>query len=185
MRALLSLPVLAICLAACTTMPAMRTPTLPPGIYGVYLDNDTGAINQSSWAFASAANTKGNPIDAVKAVIALEYLPGELKENPRWVGMDASVHVRMAMARNELRQILGIRPDAPSQLVVNILLDLNMELETGNEAAVQQVLSAPIFTQPPERTLQLLSNLPYVPEANLATTRAAQEMFSSSGGGRS
>ena len=69
-------------------LPATRnTPFLPPGVFGVYQDNDIGAINQSAWAFASPANTSDNPIEAIKAVIALEYLPGELMENPRWIGM--------------------------------------------------------------------------------------------------
>ena len=58
-------------------MPASRnTPYLPPGVYGVYEDNAIGAINQSAWAFASPANTRGNPVDAAKAVVALEYLSG-------------------------------------------------------------------------------------------------------------
>ncbi|MGD0103647.1 MAG: hypothetical protein ABSC06_06370 [Rhodopila sp.] len=182
MRALISLPLLAFCLAACATLPATeRTPYLPPGVYGVYEDNDIGAINQSAWAFASPANTKGNPVDAAKAVVALEYLSGELKENPRWIGMDASIPLHMARARDDLRRILGIRPDAPPQVVVNTLLALSLDLETGNRPAAMQVLALPLFTQPPERTLQLLSNLPYVQQANLATARAEEESFPISG----
>jgi hypothetical protein len=182
MRALISLPLLASGLAACSTLPATeRTPYLPPGVYGVYEDNDIGAINQSAWAFASPANTKGNPVDAAKAVVALEYLSGELKENPRWIGMDAAIPLHMARARDDLRQILGIRPDAPPQVVVNTLLALSLDLETGNGSAAMQVLTSPVFTQPPERTLQLLSNLPYVQQANLATARAEEESFPATG----
>jgi hypothetical protein len=179
MRLQMTLLVLAaLCLGGCSTLPATgRTPFLPPGVYGVYEDNDTGAINQSAWAFASAANTRGNPIEAARAVIALEYLPGELKENPRWVGMDAAVTFRMGQARDELRQILGIRRDAPPQFVVNALLAFNAHLGTGNRVAALQVLESPVFTLPPERTLQLLSNLPYVQTANLATSRAGAQQF--------
>jgi hypothetical protein len=178
MRAMVWLPVLSVCLAACATLPAtQRTPFLPPGVYGTYEDNDIGAINQSAWAFASAANTRDNPAEAVRAVVALEYLSGELRENPRWIGMDAAVKLHMGRARDELRQILGIRPDAPPQIVVNTLLALGLNLQAGNQAASMQVLSSPIFTQPPERTLQLLANLPYVQEANLATSRAEAQSF--------
>ncbi|HEY0182555.1 MAG TPA: hypothetical protein VGC09_07065, partial [Rhodopila sp.] len=89
MRALICLASLALSLAGCATLPATRnTPFLPAGVFGVYEDNDIGAINLSAWAFSSPANTKGNPIDAAKAVIALEYLSGELEDNPRWVGID-------------------------------------------------------------------------------------------------
>ena len=178
MRTLVSLSVLTLCLAACGTLPASRnTPYLPPGVYGVYQDNDIGAINQSAWAFGSPANTRGNPIDAAKAVVALEYLSGELRENPRFISMDQSIKLRMGLARDQLRAILGIRPGTPPQLVVNTLLALSANLQTGNGPAAGQVLASPIFTHSPQQTYQILSNLPYVQEANLATARAEQQSF--------
>lgn len=178
MRVSIWLPLLAVSLAGCSTLPStQRTAYLPAGVFGTYEDNDTGAINQAAYAFASPANTRDNPVDAAKAVVALEYLSGELRENPRWIGMDLSIKVHMAQARDQLQQILGIRPDVPPQVVVNTLLALSMNLQFGNQAAAMQVLASPIFTQPPERTLQILSNLPYVQTANLATTRAANEVF--------
>jgi hypothetical protein len=178
MRATKSLLLLTMSLAACATLPGtQRTPFLPPGVYGVYEDNDIGAINQSAWAFASPANTRGNPVEAAKAVVALEYLAGELRENPRWVGMDAAIKLHMGRARDELRRILGIRPDVPPQVIVNTLLALGLNLQTGNQEAAMEVLSSPIFTQPPEQTLRILANLPYVQEANLATSRAEGQSF--------
>ncbi len=178
MRALISI----LLLSACATLPAtQQTPFLPPSTFGIYEDNDTGAINLASWAFASPANTRGNPVEAARAVIALEYLAGELKENPRWFSMDDAVKRRMGLARDDLRQVLGIRPDVPPQVVVNTLLALNADLFSGNQPAAMQVLSAPIFIRPPEQTLQVLSNLPYVQEANLATSRAAGQSFPTGG----
>jgi hypothetical protein len=178
MRAKVMVPLLTVWLAACASLPGtLRTPFLPPGVYGIYEDNDIGAINQSAWAFASPANTRGNPAEAARAVVALEFLSGELTENPRWIGMDAAVKLHMGRARDELRQILGIRPDAPPQVVVNTLLALELNLQTGNQPAALQVLSSAIFTQSPDRTLQVLSNLPYVQEANLATSRASGQSF--------
>ena len=172
----------AVCLAACSPVPlAQRAPILPPGVYGTYEDNDIGAINQSAWAFASPANTRGNPVDAVKAVVALEYLSRELQQNPRWVSLPASVKVHMARARDELRQIVGIRPDASSQMAVNALLGLALDLETENQAATMTVLQSPVFIRPPEETLRVISNLPYVQEANLATARAEAGAFPVSG----
>lgn len=182
MRALMSLSLLTSCLTACAPLPVtQRMPFLPPGVYGVYEDNDVGAISQSAWAFASPANTRGDPVDAAKAVVALEYLPRELKENPRWVGIDAAIPLHMALARDDLRQILGIRSDAPPQVVINTLLALSLDLESGNQPAALEVLASPIFTRPPEHTLQVLSNLPYVQQANLATARAQEEYFPTGG----
>jgi hypothetical protein len=176
MRALLPLVPLVGLVAGCATRPATaEAPYLPPGVYGTYLDNDTGAINQAAWAFASPANTRGNPVDAAKAVVALEYLPGELRDNPRWVKIDAAIPLRMAQARNEVQQILGIAPAAPRQAIVNALLAVAWDLQFDNQAAALSVLRAPVFTLPPERTLAILSDLPYVQQANLSTLRAQNE----------
>jgi hypothetical protein len=178
MRPLISFPLLAFCLAACATSPGgQSTPFLPAGVFGMYDDDDVGAINQSAWAFASSANTKGNPAAAATAVVALEYLPGELKNSRRWGGIDPSIPPRLDEARKTVRGILGIRPDASPQAVVNAMLALNLDLRAGNRAAALQVLALPLFTLPPERTLDILSNLPYVQQANLATARAADEAF--------
>lgn len=184
MRSLFSLSLLTLCLVACATLPATaRTPFLPAGVYGTYLDNDIGAINQSAWAFASPANTRGNPVDAARAVIALEYLPGELRENPRWIKMRTGVDLHLERARDQLRLILGIRTDAPAQLVVNTLLALTLDLQMGDVPAAMHVLGSPVFTQPPQHTLQVLSNLPYVQEANLATSQLENQSLSSGMGG--
>jgi hypothetical protein len=170
------LMLLAFALGGCATVPAaQRTAYLPPGVFGVYQDNDTGAINLAAWAFASPANTRGNPAEAARAVIALEYLPAELTANPRWVGMDGLVKRRLAIARDEMRGVLGIRPDAPSQLVVNAMLALFVDLQAGDRAATTQVLASGLFTFPPEQTLQVLSDLPYMQTANLATSRVANQ----------
>jgi hypothetical protein len=178
MRCVVQASLLGLCLAGCATLPATRnTPYLPPSVFGVYQDNDTGAISQAAWAFASPANTRGNPLAAIRAVVALEYLAGELQENPRWVGMDRSVKVRMVQARDDLRLILGIRTDAPPQFVVNALLNASGAVFAGDQAEAARSLSAPVFTRPPEQTLQVLSNLPYVQTANLATSRAEDQAF--------
>ena len=176
MRAAVGLVVLTVSLGACATLPATeRTPFLPAGVFGTYQDNDVGAINTAAWAFASPENTRGNPVEAAKGVIALEYLPGELSENPRWIGLDRSIKLRLGNARLNLRDTLGIRPDAPPQIVVNTLLALVVDLQAGNQPTAMQVLASPLFTLPPKQTLQILSNLPYVQAANLATSRAENE----------
>ena len=113
----------------------------------------------------------------MKAVVALEYLSGELRQNPRWVGMDLSTKLHMAEARNNLRQIVGIRPDAPPQAVVNALLQLAEGLQFGSQAQAAQALTSPVFTGAPPETLQQLSNLPYDQTANLATARAGQQVL--------
>ena len=176
MRIAASVLLLGIALTACSTLPSTEaTPFLPAGVFGVYEDNDVGAINLAAWAFATPANTRGNPAEAARAMVALEYLPGELTENPRWIGLDMSTKRQLGQARVDLRGILGIRPDAPPQVVVNTLLALVLDLRDGNQPAAMKVLTSPIFTLPPDRTLHVLTNLPYVQAANLSTSRTQDQ----------
>src|ERR1700748_869465 len=159
-----------LCLVA-TSCAALPPPAgLPPGIYGIYQDNDLGAINQSSWAFAAPSRTLGSPVDAAKAVLAVDYLAEELVVNPRWLQVSPITKQQMLVARADIRHAVGIAPDAPSQLVANALLQTISGLQTGDQAAVMQALALPVFTLPPAQTLQVLTDLPYIRSANIATS---------------
>jgi hypothetical protein len=167
-----------VTLSACAAVRASAEPaTLPPGVFGVYENNDVGALNQSSWAFAMPQRTRDNPIDAARAVIAVEYLADELHDNPRWVGMSETSNGSMVRARTDTRRVLGIAPNASPQLVVNALPRLTNALRAGDQAAAMQALGASVFTLPSAQTLQILSNLPYIPSANVATLQAANAEF--------
>ncbi len=176
MRPLIAACLLTVSVAACGSLPGtLETPFVPAGVFGTYQDVDTGAMNVAAWDFAAAANTRDNPAEAARAIVALEFLPGEIKHNPRWIDLDDAIVVHLERARVEARQVLGIRPDAPAQVVVNTMLALGLDLQSRNQDAAMKVLASPIFTFAPERTLAILSNLPYMQEANLATVRAEAE----------
>jgi hypothetical protein len=163
-------------LCACAPLPpSVVSPLLPPGVFGAYEDNDVGALNQSSWAFAAPRRTHDDPIDAAGTVIAVEYLADELPTNPRWVGKYVASTVGMAQAWIDTRRVLDIAPEAPPRLVVDALLRLTLAPDAGDRAAALRILGSPVFTLPPPRTLQILSNLPYIRSANLATLQAANE----------
>lgn len=166
-----------------TVPPLPPTPVLPPMVWGTYLDNDVGAINFAVWAFASPANTRGQPIEAARAIIALEYLSGELVDSPRWVRVDSNTKFRLRQARDEVRQVIGIRADAPPQVVVNALLAFVQDMQSGNGAASGALLTAPLFSKGPQATFDAIANLPYVQSANLATTRVAQQALGPGGFG--
>jgi hypothetical protein len=155
--------------------PSAEPASLPPGVFGMYEDNDVGALNQSSAAFALPARTRNNPIDAARAVVAVEYLADELRVNPRWIGMSGTSKLGMVQARTDTRRVLGIAPDAPSPLVVDALLRLTVALRAGDQSASMQALGASVFTLPPSQTLRILSNLPYIQSANQVTLQAANE----------
>lgn len=179
-RSIAALVVLGGCVSI-APQPLPPTATLPPMVWGVYLDNDVGAINFAAWAFASPANTRGNPVDAARAIIALEYLSGELVASPRWVRIDSNTKFRLRQARDEVRQAVGIRADAPPQVVVNALLAFVQDLQAGHGAAAGALLIEPLFSKGPQATFDTIANLPYVQSANLATSRVAQQAMGPGG----
>lgn len=162
-------------IAACASVQRTDTGQLPPAFYGTLIDNDIGAINEASWALGSPDRTRGDPVEALRAAVAVEYLAGALNTEQRWAAMSPITKIEMLQARGEMRQALGIKPDAPSQVVVNALVWAMWNLERGNAAAAQQALSAPPFTQPSQQTMQVLNDLPTLPAARAATAAAALE----------
>jgi hypothetical protein len=125
--------------------------------------------------------TLNNPVDGARAAAAVDYLAGELSSNPRWVTLSPLTKMKMLEARADVRRVLGIRPDAPSQLVTNGLLQFAWLWQYDGTPAAMQVLATPIFTLPPEQTLQVLSNMPYIQSANIATLDAANQMLPGGG----
>ena len=165
-----------LAIAACAVQPPPDTASVPPGAFGQF-DNDVPAANQASWAFAIPVRTLNSPVDAARASAAVDYLAGELSSNPRWVTLSPLTKMKMLEARGDVRRVLGIRPDAPSQLVTNGLLQFAWLWQYVDAPTAMQVLRTPIFTLPPEQTLQVLSNMPYIQSANIATLDAANQML--------
>jgi hypothetical protein len=164
--------------AACTSVERPPdVPVLPPGLFGVYQDNDVGAINFAAWAFASPARTRNNPADAAKAVIAIEYLPGELSKSPRWLMMSPLTKQEMFTARADVRRVLGIPENVPPQFVVNGLLRALPAFYAGNPQAASEMLVPPAFTLAPAETVQILANMPFIRSANIATMNAMSQEF--------
>jgi hypothetical protein len=165
-------------LASCGSVPPQPDQSyLPPGAFGTNEDQDVAAINFAQYAFADSSRTYGRPYDGARAVASVDYLAGELSDAPRWQFISAITQQDMLQARAAVRQAVGIVPNAPSQAVVNAMVGAAQGLVSGNEAEALAALRSPIFEQPPEQTLQKLANLPYLLIANVATSRAANEMF--------
>ncbi len=173
--------IILLCLSVigCAAIPqSPPTTQLPPGIYGIYQDNDIGAINQASWAMAAPSRTRDDPVNATKAVLAVDYLADELRVNPRWLQVSPFTKQYMVQARADTRNVVGIRPDAPSPSVTDALLRTISALQAGDQATIMQTLASPVFTLPPENTLRILADLPYIRSANIATSEAAAEALS-------
>ena len=113
---------------------------------------------------------------AARAAAQLEYLVVEIPTGARWRGFSPNVSLELAKARPELRAALGIDPAAPPQAVIDGLYAASRALDAGDRAAVERILVPPVFPAGPAATLQRLSALPPMPQANFATALAAREM---------
>lgn len=162
-------------LAGCVQSPPVDTANPPFGAFGT-MDNDIAAINQATWAFAAASRTANDPVDGARAVAAVDYLGGELTSNFRWMDMSPVTKQEMLQARADVRTVLGIPQNAPSQVVVMSLLTFAFDWQQGNQAGAMQALSTPVFTLGPQQTFAILANLPQVPSANIASLDASQQM---------
>jgi hypothetical protein len=165
-----------LAVAACAVRPPPDTASVPPGAFGLF-DNDVAAANQASSAFAVPARTLNNPIDAARTAAAVDYPAGQLSSSRRWVTVSPLTKMQMLQARADVRRVLGIKPDASSQYVTNGLLAFAWNMQYGNMLAATQVLATPIFTLPPEQTLQVLNAMPYIQSANIASIDVVDRML--------
>jgi hypothetical protein len=149
---------------------------LPFAAFGT-MDNDVAAANQSSWAFAAPERTRSDPVDAARACAAIDYLAGELSSNPRWLQVSPLTKQQMLQARVDVRRVLGIDPRVRSQIVVDALMRFAAAWQAGDQPAALHALAAPGFALRPPQMVQVMSDLPYVQSANIASLDAAREMM--------
>ena len=171
---------LALSLAACSAIFVPDTAVMPRTAAGTPVMSDEGAIQTAASALGSPANTAGRPVEAALALAAIDYLAGALYTNPHWTGFPAQTKLRMLQARDEVRQVLAIAPGTPSQVVVDHLIQAAHAFEGQNTQAAEAALPASVFTLGPQRTVALLTNLPYLPQANFAAQAANLDIMSPS-----
>jgi hypothetical protein len=149
--------------------------SLPPDAVVGAGDPTRAAILNTAYAFGTPASLAGRPADAARAVAQLEYLATEIPTGARWREFDPTVGLELEQARREERAALGIAPQAPPQAVIDALYGTSRALRAGDTAAAQRLLAPPVFPAG-QQTLQRLANLPPLPIANQATSRAASEL---------
>ncbi len=157
----------AIALIGCAAQ--VDTARMPP-VSG--LGDPANSISYTAWAFSSPARIRNDPANAARAVAALDYLGGVLNSNINWSSQAPLIGSEMLQAREAVRKVLGVAPTATSQEVVNSMITVSLALGAGDRAAALQALGPPIFTLGPERTLAILTDMPPVRVANIATQHA-------------
>ncbi len=158
--------------AACGTAFVPDTAIMPLTGGGTPVLSDQGAIQTASYALGERSRTAGQPGEAARALASIDYLAGALYTNPHWSGIPATTKLRMLQGRAEVRSYLAVAPGTPSQAVVNGLIRAADALEAGDTATASAALPASVFTRGPAGTIALLSNLPYLQQANVAAQNA-------------
>lgn len=165
--------------AACGIVPVFEPDTarLTTAQLGSGFDPDVTAVQLAAWAFSDPGRTAGRPVEAARATASMDYIAGQLYTSPRWAHISALTKMQLLDGRQEVRQALGVAPDAPSQAVVDHLTFAGNALAAGDRVAAVSQLGGPVFLQGGEETLARLNNLPPLPKANVATQGANNQLF--------
>jgi 8-oxo-dGTP pyrophosphatase MutT (NUDIX family) len=164
----LLLPILAL-LAACAAEPPAPTARLPAGIIQGGTDPMRYAVQQSDYVFNTTA-----AISAAKraeAAALVEFVGSNWATDIRWNTPSPGLVGEIAAARRELREALGIAPDAAPQAIVSGLVNASRRLEGDTTGPGLPVEAFP----DPARTLARLQAPPPLPATRLATARIRQE----------
>jgi hypothetical protein len=139
-------------------------------------DPTRAAVFNTAAAFGSPATLQGRPDQAARAVANYEYLTVEIPYGARYRGLNAILQPQLEEGRAELRGVLGVRPDAPPQQVIDALYAASRALQAGDTAAADRILSGPAFTAGGAATLARLSALPPVPKVAFAAVNTQMEL---------
>jgi hypothetical protein len=121
---------------------------------------------------------RNDTVNGARACAAIDYLAGEYSSNPRYVTKSPFTKQELLQARVDVRRVLGISPGVPSQIVTTGLLRFAAAWQAGDQTAALQALAAPGFTLPPQQLLQILTNLPFIPTANVAGLHVENQILS-------
>jgi hypothetical protein len=136
-----------------------------------------GAALNAPRMLGDTARLQGNPAGAARAAVQLEFLAEAFQSDPRW-GPEASGQVQHALrlGRAEMRQAIGIAPDAPADPVMGQLREAAEALDSGRRARAEAALSGPAFPAGGAATLVRLARLPGLPRVSEAAAAANAEI---------
>jgi hypothetical protein len=126
------------------------------------------AVLSAAYVFGDTGRVAGRPAAAARAAADLEWMAVGLAQDQGWIGATPILFMRLAEARAELRDLLGIAADAPPEVVIGRLLGAAAALDAGHPAEAEAGLGA--------RAVARLGALPQLPRAAHATQLAQAEM---------
>ncbi len=157
-------------LGACTADPAAEH------MFGLG-DPVRGAALNAPRLLGDTSQLAGNPAQAARAAVQLEFLDQSFRGDPRYMhtASGATLHA-VRLGRTELRQAIGIAPDAPPDPLIAQLREAADALDAGSRARAEAALSGPMFPQGGAATLSRLGSLPFLPRVSEAAGAANAEV---------
>ncbi len=150
-------------------LPAELTPPGP--------DPVRGAITATAAAFANQGQRlAGQPEATARAVAQFEYLYDAIGREARWGALVPSVRISLRIARDEIRQVIGIRPEATGPQVVQAMAQVVRSLRVRDRNGAGGALSGAIFAPGGQATLFRLNRPAPMPAAEQATAQLAAEV---------
>lgn len=136
-----------------------------------------GAALHAPRNLGDTSRWEGQPAEAALAAAQLEFLALEFRTNPRYApAVDPTVTLQLERARAEMRQFLGIAPEAPPEAVIAALRRAAEALRAGSRASAEAALHSAFFTAGPLVTLARLGAMPRLPQTAAAARLAALEI---------
>lgn len=144
---------------------------------GGFGDPVRGAAMNAPRLLGDTSRLAGRPGQAARAAVQLEVLAEAFLHDPRYApeASGAAQHA-LRQGRAEMRQAIGIAPDAPAEPVIAQLREAAAALDAGSRLRAESALSGPMFPAGGAATLSRLNSLPRLPRVAEAAGAAVAEM---------
>jgi hypothetical protein len=172
-----TLLLLALAAMGCAEMRQAPSAAPPAALAPGTADPVRGAIEALAPAFADRGRAlAGRPAEAAQAAAQLEYVTAAIPRDQRYAPIPEPVRRELLLAREEMRDALGVAEDATPERVVPALLTAAAALRVGNATRAAAALPAPLFRPGGQRSVARLGDLGPLPQGAIATALAAQEV---------
>jgi len=176
MRAV-ALSLVAVLASGCAEMRQPPPAAAPVMLVGGAADPLRASIAALAPALADQGRgLAGRPAEAAQAAAQLEYVTAALPRSRNYAAFPEQVWRGLMLARQEMRDALGVADDAVPESVIPALLSAASALRGDDSSRAALALPAPMFRPGGERSVTRLGELGPLPQGAIATALAQQEV---------
>ena len=169
--------VLTVLGAGCAEMRQPPPAAAPAMLVGGAADPLRASIAAMAPAFADQARgLAGRPAEAAQAAAQLEYVTAALPRSRNYAAFPEQVWRGLVLARQELRDALGVADDAVPENVIPALLAAAGALRGDDPSRAALALPAPMFRPGGELSVGRLGELGPLPQGAIASARVMSRL---------